>query len=69
MEFLQYPGGAWMITGLKCDRCGEDILREVRADYTLTDHFCCKRNECTWPDYEENIAEIKRRLRGTKEEE
>jgi hypothetical protein len=62
MDFLHYTGSKWEKTKALCRRDGEPIFREVTKDSFETDHFCCGRNGCTWPDYFNNQNDIRLQL-------
>ena len=59
MEYLTYPEGEWIDTGIDCPRCGNIILREtIKLTHQPTDHFACNREGCTWPTFAENREKL-----------
>ena len=58
MEYLTNSNSKWVETGIKCERCDNDILREIFNTGVVTNHFTCKRIGCTWPSYHTNVKEL-----------
>jgi len=59
MNFLIYEGTKWVDTGIVCPRCNHKILREThKINNEPTEHFCCERLGCTWPDYYNNQQDL-----------
>jgi len=63
MEYLLFHDTEWIGTNRRCPRDGRRIYREVRKKTGIpTNHFCCERMGCTWPDYpEKELAGLDRK--------
>ena len=56
MDFLFKENSIWEPLGIKCKRCERDILVEVLENGIKTNHICCERLGCTYPQY--HVEEI-----------
>ena len=52
MDYLHFWGSKWHETGVKCQRCENEIFREVKITGELTTHFCCSNSACSWFHYQ-----------------
>ena len=59
-KFLSHKDSSWVDTGISCPRCNNRIARETYSDGFPTERFACERIGCTWPDYAENVNQLKK---------
>jgi hypothetical protein len=51
MDYKLHKNSHYEKTTIKCGRCQNEILIEVLNNSSRTNHVCCRRLGCTWPDY------------------
>lgn len=62
MDFKHFLYSKWHKTKVKCDRCGNEILREIKFDGELTNHFCCSNSSCSYLSHDHNIKKIREQI-------